>query len=184
MPGVTAWRVRAALLDLALILAWAVVVAVVVMMFTLTGFVPGLHPLAANLLGGALVLVPVVGGLALTEGGRYEASPGKQWFGLRVRRADGGRIGHARALVRNLLKVGPPAVVGHAAGLAWASSVWPVGTDVWILTAVACLIPLGYLAWALLDKGRTPYDVLAGTVVTTTVRGRRVADDGAPPPSD
>lgn len=177
MPGVMAWRFRASLVDLALILGWIVVVAAVGVPLYLTGVTGGLRPLQLNLVGAALVVVPVVAGLTLTEGGRYEASPGKQWFGLRVRRPDGRRLGYARSLLRNTIKVGLPWLVGHAAAIALATSTDPVGTDVWILTAVAYLIPLAYLVEALLDHGRAPYDVVADSQVVAASKGRRVAQD-------
>ena len=170
-------RIRAALVDLALILGWIVLVAAVGVPLYLTGVTAGLRPLQLNLVGAALVVVPVVAGLAATEGGRYEASPGKQWAGLRVRRLDGGRLRYGRSLLRNAVKVGLPWVVGHAAAIALATSTDPVGADVWILTAVAYLLPLAYLVGALLDHGRAPYDVVAGSQVVVTAAGRRVAED-------
>ncbi len=177
MPDVTRWRVRAALVDLALVTGWAVVVAAVTVPLYVTGLFGGLRQLTANLLGSLLVVVPVVVGLALLEGGRYEASPGKQWCGLRVRRADGARLGFARSLARNAVKVAPVWLAGHAAVLAWASAAGPVGADVWILTSIAVLLPLGYLATAWLDGGRAPHDLLAGSLVVATAPGRRIAAD-------
>lgn len=177
MPGVMAWRFRASLVDLALILGWVALVAAVGVPLYLTGLTGALRPLQLNLVGAALVVLPVVAALTATEGGRYEASPGKQWCGLRVRRADGGRLGYGRSLLRNAIKVALPWLVGHAAAVALATSTDPVGTDVWILTAVAYLIPLGYLVAALLGHGRAPYDVVAGSQVVRASVGRRVAQD-------
>lgn len=177
MPGVTRWRVRAALMDLALLLVWAMVVAVVTVPLYATGTLPGLTPLPAILTGAALVIVPVIVGLALLEGGRYEASPGKQWSGLRVRRTDGTRLGFARSLLRNAIKFGPPWLLACAAVMVWVSAVPPVGADVWILTVIAALLPVGYLVAALAGNGRGPHDVLADSLVVATAPGRRVAED-------
>lgn len=170
-------RVRAALVDLGLGLAWAAVVAAVGVPLYLTGGLDGLQALQLNLLGGALVVVPVIIGLAATEGGRYGASPGKQWLGLRVRRTDGRVLGRGRALLRNTVKIGLPWMIGHAAVVAFATSPVPVAPDVWILVTIAVLLPLSYLAAALLEDGRTPYDVLAGSRVVAAAAGRRVALD-------
>ena len=177
MPGVTRWRVRAALMDLALLLAWAVVVAVVTVPLYATGRLPGLTPMPALVTGAVLVIVPVIVALALLEGGRYEASPGKQWFGLRVRRSDGSRLGFARSLLRNTFKLGPPWLLACAAVMVWASAVPPVGVDVWVLTVIACLLPVGYLIAALTGRGSGPHDVLADSVIIATAPGRRVAQD-------
>ena len=178
MPGVTRWwRIRAALVDLALAAAWAVLVAAVTLPLYATGSIPGLSPLRALIAGSALVIVPIIIALGVLEGGRYEASLGKQWLGLRVRRSDGSRLGLGRSLLRNTVKAGPPWLLGCAALMVWASAVPPVGTDVWILTATAVLVPLGYLLAALSGHGRGPHDVVTDSVVVATTPGRRVAHD-------
>jgi uncharacterized RDD family membrane protein YckC len=177
MPGVKGRRIRAALVDLAVALGWAAVVAaaaVAVQLWVGLGAVP---PLQLNVLLGGLVVLPVIGWLALTEGGRYGASPGKQWLGLRVQRAGGGPLGRGRALVRNLVKVGVPWLIGHAAVLAVVTGSSPLAADVWILVSIAVLLPVVYLASCLLEDGRTPYDHAAGSRVVVSAAGRRFAED-------
>lgn len=176
MPGVKGQRIRAGLVDLGLALGWAAAVAGIVVVLALTGIGTTVPPLQLNLIVGAAVVAPVIGWLSLTEGGRYGASPGKQWLGLRVQRADGQDLGRGRALVRNLVKVGLPWLIGHAAAVSLLTSPAPIGLDVWLLAGIAILLPLCYLAAVLLGDGRTPYDLLAGSRVAAPTRGRRVAD--------
>ncbi|MEN0072187.1 MAG: RDD family protein [Propionicimonas sp.] len=170
-------RIRAALVDLALVLGWVAVVSAVVVTLALSGAGPRLPPLQLNLVVGAAMVLPAIGWLTLTEGGRYGASPGKQWLGLRVLRTDGDGLGRPRALVRNLAKLGLPWAIGHAAVVALLTTPAPAGADVWILLGIAVLLPVAYLVAAFLEGGRTPYDLLASSRVVTAATGRRVAED-------
>jgi uncharacterized RDD family membrane protein YckC len=159
---VTWRRLRAGLLDLACILGWVAVVAAVGVPLWLNGITGRLNAVWLNVVAGATVVVPVTFALAWLEGGRYEASPGKQWVGLRVRHLDGSPLGFGGALLRNIAKVAVPWTLGHAAAIALATGTSRgVPADVWVLTGVAYGIPLISLVSLFFGERRTPYDVLA-----------------------
>ena len=163
----------AGLIDLGLALAWALVVAVVGVPLYLTGRTAAVGPLALNLMGLALVVLPVTVALTLLECGRYEATPGKLKFGLRVRvDPTGARLSWQRSLLRNLLKLGVPWSLGHLAAIALAAG---GGIDAQIGAILSMAVPIAYLITLFTGDGRTVYDRLAGTMVITTEPGRRFA---------
>lgn len=168
-------RIRAGLIDLGLVLAWAGLLVGIAMGLRLAGVPLNLPPLQLNLLGGVLVGLPVIVGLTLTEGGRYEASPGKQWSGLRVRRMDGRALGRPRALLRNLVKIALPAVLGHAAVLSLLTG--QTSPDVVVLVAIALSLPLSYLLVVCFGEQRGPWDLLCDAEVISVTAGRRFAAD-------
>lgn len=172
-PAPLGRRLRAGLLDLGLALAWAGVLAGGYWGLRLAGVPLALPPFLLNLAGHALVVIPVVLVLTLTEGGRYEASPGKQWTGLRVRRLDDRGLGRSRALLRNLVKVALPALLGHAAVLTLITG--QVGPDVVVLQALALSLPLSSLLLVCFGEGRGPWDLLCGAHVVPVSAGRRFA---------
>lgn len=174
-PAPLGRRLRAGLLDLGLALVWAAVVIGGYLGLRAAGLLPPLPPLLLNLCGHLLVVVPLVLGLTLTEGGRYEASPGKQWSGLRVRRLDGSRLGRPRALLRNLIKVALPTLLGHSAVLLLLTA--QSGPDVVVLLSLAISLPLAYLLLVCFGEGRGPWDLLCGAQVIPTRRARRLAAD-------
>lgn len=175
LPAPLGRRLRAALLDVGIALAWAGLVIGSYLGLRAAGVPILLPPLLANLLGHLLVVAPVVLWLAFAEGGRYEASPGKQWAGLRVRRLDGRQLGRPLALLRNLVKIAFPAALGHAAVLMLLTG--QTGPDVVVLQAVALSLPLSYLLLAGFGEGRGPWDLLCGSQVVPVTAGRRFATD-------
>jgi len=117
-------------------------------------------PLALNLVGLALVVLPVTVALTAMECGRYEATPGKLRFGLRVRRdPTGERITWARSL-------------GHLAAIALAAG---GGIDAQIGAVASMAVPIAYVVTLFVGDRRTIYDRLAGTMVISTEPGRRFA---------
>jgi len=107
------------------------------------------------------------------ECGRYEATPGKLKFGLRVRRdPTGERITWARSLLRNLLKLGVPWTLGHLAAIALANG---GGIDAQIGAIASMAVPIAYVVTLFVGDRRTIYDRLAGTMVISTEPGRRFA---------
>lgn len=172
-PAPLGRRFRAGLLDLGFATAWAAVVTGSYLVLGMAGVSVSLPPLLLNLLGHVLIVMPVVLWLALSEGGRYEASPGKQWSGLRVRRLDGRRLGRPLALLRNLVKIGLPVGLGHAAVLMLITG--QAGPDVVVLQAVALSLPLSYLLLVAFGEGRGPWDLLCGAQVVPISAGRRFA---------
>ena len=163
----------AGLIDLGLALVWALVVAAVGVPLYLTGRTAAVGPLALNLVGLALVVLPVTVALTLLECGRYEATPGKLKFGLRVRvDPTGARLSWQRSLLRNLLKLGVPWSLGHLAAIALAAG---GGIDAQIGALLSMAVPIAYLITLFTGDGHTVYDRLAGTMVITTEPGRRFA---------
>lgn len=166
-------RVLAGLIDLGLALVWALLVAAIGVPLYLTGRTAAMGPLALNLVGLALVVVPVTVALTLLECGRYEATPGKLKLGLRVRvDPTGKRLSWQRSLLRNLLKLGLPWSLGHLAAIALAAG---GGIDAEIGAILSMAVPIAYLVTLFTGHGRTVYDRLAGTMVITTEPGRRFA---------
>ncbi|MGV8908217.1 MAG: RDD family protein [Propionicimonas sp.] len=166
-------RVLAGLIDLGLAVAWALLVAAVGVPLYLTGRTAAMGPLALNLIGLALVVLPVTAALTLLECGRYEATPGKLKFGLRVRvDPTGARLTWQRSLLRNLLKLGVPWSLGHVAAIAVAAD---GGIAAQIGAILSMAVPITYLITLFIGDGRTVYDHLAGTMVITTEPGRRFA---------
>jgi uncharacterized RDD family membrane protein YckC len=167
VTSTTRSRLLAGLIDLGLALAWAILVAAVGVPLYLSGRTSALGPLAA------LVDLPVTVALTVMECGRYEATPGKLKFGLRVRRdPTGERISWQRSLLRNLLKLGVPWSFGHLAAIGLAAG---GGTDAQIGAILSMAVPVAYLVSLFIGDGRTIYDRLAGTMVISTEPGRRFA---------
>ncbi len=168
-------RLRAGLIDLAIMLAWALLVGAVALAFLASGAPAGIGPLGLNLAGIAAVVLPSTLGLTLLEGGRYEATPGKLRFGLRVRRdPTGERLTWGRSFLRNLLKLGLPWALVHLGVL---SGVVSGGVTAWLGAVLSAAVPLAYVVSLVRGDGRTIYDHLAGTMVISTEAGRRFADD-------
>lgn len=174
-PASLGRRLRAGLLDFGIALAWAALLVGSYLGLRAAGVPVSLPPLLLNLLGHILIVVPVVLWLAVVEGGRYEASPGKQWAGLRVRRLDGRQLGRPLALLRNVVKIALPVALGHAAVLMLFTG--QAGPDVVVLQAVALSLPLSYLLLVGFGEGRGPWDLLCGTQVVPVTAGRRFAAD-------
>ena len=173
MTSTTRSRLLAGLIDLGLALAWALLVAAVGVPLYLTGRTSGLGPLALNLVGLALVVLPVTIALTVMECGRYEATPGKLKFGLRVRvDPTGARITWQRSLLRNLLKLGVPWSLGHLGAIAVAAG---GGIDAQIGAILSMAVPVAYVVSLFVGDGRAIYDRLAGTMVISTKPGRRFA---------
>lgn len=167
-------RLFAGLIDLGVMLAWALVAGGAVLALATTGNLGGGGLLGVNLIGVAAVVLPVTLGLSTLEAGRYEATPGKLALGLRVRRDPGGdRIGWGRSFLRNLLKLGLPWTLLHLSVLSVVVAPGPSG---WLGLALALAVPSAYLISLRAGRGRTIYDHLAGTMVISTAPGRRFAD--------
>lgn len=177
MTGVAKRRILAGLIDAGLMLGWALLVAAALLVMSVAGPALGVGPLGLNLIAIAAVVLPATIGLTVLEAGRYEATPGKLRFGLRVRRdPTGERLGRARSLLRNLLKLGLPWAMVHLAVL---TATITGGLVAWLGLVLCVAVPAAYLVSLVRGDGRTIYDRLAGTVVIGTEPGRRFAGDGA-----
>jgi uncharacterized RDD family membrane protein YckC len=125
------------------------------------------RPATAHAIGFLTLTLPVILYFAAFESSGKQATPGKRLLGLVVATTDGGRTGFFRALVRSAVKFVPwelshtllwriPRGAGGESLPGWAIAGFAV---VWILV-------LAYLVGLFRGPAhRTPYDLLAGTLV-------------------
>jgi hypothetical protein len=68
-----------------------------------------------------------------------------------------------------VLKIALPWTIGHAtvSGIVASSGTGAVPMSIWVVTAIAYVLPLSYVVSLFLGTGRTPYDRLCGAVVVT-----------------
>ena len=122
---------------------------------------------AAQLVAFAVLTVPVTLWFAGREAGRGGATPGKRLLGLRVRTIGGGPLAWSRSLGRTVLKFTVPWELAHTA--VWDLLVWP-GERSAVLDAVLLSLANAIIAIDLVSlfvgSRRTPYDRIAGTIVT------------------
>ena len=162
---VAARRIAAWLVDWALILAWAAVLLGASLLLRTSRWDLGL--LGWNLVSFAVLVAPVTLVLARREG--RGATPGKRRTHVRVTDQDtGAPIGFGRALLRSSAKIAVPWTLGHALAFQLAAGDANAEVPLWVVPVAA--LTYGLVAWYLVAlfvrRGRTPYDWLAGTVVT------------------
>lgn len=161
-------RIVAWVVDWGCIVVWVAITAAVGVPLFLAGVTGALDTLTLNLVAAAVVVFPVTFWLARLESGVRQTTPGKRLRRLVVvAAADGSRSNLGQALLRNILKIAAPWLIGHAAVYAIVeksdSGAVPIG--VWLLTGVSYVLPIVYLASLFIGTGRTPYDRLSGTAV-------------------
>ncbi|GAB3562457.1 RDD family protein [Spelaeicoccus albus] len=171
-------RLLAWLIDWACILGWVAITAAVGVPLYLAGVIAPDGVLALNLVAAFVMVIPVVFAAAICESGSSAATPGKRALRLIVI-SEVGPPRFRAALARNMLKLGVPWLLGHAAVYAITSTssesaTVPVG--VWILTAAAYLIPSVWVVCLFAPGGRTPYDLITRTTVVLAPSPRRVVD--------
>lgn len=165
-------RIAALLVDYALILGWLAVVTAISAVIALAsgGYANWLAwgTVVAELLGFAILVLPVGIYLFVAESSSRQATVGKRALRLRVVARDGGRASAWRILVRTIVKLFPWEfahffvwqVVAAAAG----DGVFPL----WLIVGlvVADLLPIAYvLTVAFQPDRRGPHDLVAGTRV-------------------
>ncbi len=165
LPGnrLLAWTV-----DWACILVWVAITAAIGIPLFLAGVTGGLSTPALNVVATIVLVLPVTAGLALLEAGARESTFGKRVRRLRVVDArTGSPVPFGRTLLRNVMKVAIPWTLGHAAvyALVVSDPDAPPAVGVWVLTAVAYVLPIAYVVTLFVGNGRTPYDRLARTRV-------------------
>ena len=166
--NVAARRSGAWLIDWCCILAWVAATAAVGVPLFLAGVIVRTNVVVLNLVGAIVVIVPVVVAAAWCESRPIGATPGKRAMGLVVQ-SGSIRLPYRLALLRNLLKLGVPWLIGHAAVFAIVSSSNAsneVPTGVWMLTGLAYLIPIVWIVSLFVGDRRTPYDRICGTNVS------------------
>ena len=161
------------LVDWFCILAWVAIIAAVGVPLCLSGATHPVGALASNLVAALMTVVPATVVLALLESSAREASIGKRTRHLRVVDAvNGSRVSFRRSICRNTLKIGVPWTIGHAAvfSIVQASGSGSVPVSVWLLTVVAYVFPIMYVVFLFVGRGRTPYDLISGTIVIQEVQ--------------
>ncbi|MHB1171809.1 MAG: RDD family protein [Lacisediminihabitans sp.] len=166
-------RIVAWLIDWLCILGWILITAAVGVPLTLSGVIGVIGAnsgdlLELNIVGLVVMILPVTLVFAWME-----SRPSGQTLGKRIRRIHvdtmraGNPLTYRRSLVRNAGKFAVPWTIGHAAVICIfeASAAGHVPVWVIVLTAVAYVIPIMYVASLFIGSGRTPYDRVAGTRV-------------------
>ena len=165
---IAARRIVAWLIDWCCILVWVAVTAAVGVPLYLAGGITTTNVVMLNIVGAIVFGVPVVVATARCESRQRGATPGKRAMGLIIRAA-GIRLPYRVALLRNVLKLGVPWLIGHAAVYALASGSNTgdeVPAGVWALTGLAYLIPVVWIVSLFVGERRTPYDRICGTDVS------------------
>jgi uncharacterized RDD family membrane protein YckC len=166
-------RIVALLLDWFCILVWVAITAAVGVPLYLSGVTHPAGVVASNVVAALMTVVPATVVLALLESSAREASIGKRARHLRVvDAATRSRVSLRRSLLRNTLKIGLPWTIGHAAviSIVQASGSASVPVAVWLLTIVAYVLPIMYIVFLFVGEGRTPYDLISGTIVIQEVQ--------------
>ena len=161
------------LVDWFCILVWVAITAAVGVPLYLSGVTHSVGAVASNLVAALMMVLPATVVLTLLESSAREASIGKRTRHLRVVDAvTGSRVSFQRSILRNTLKIGVPWTIGHAAvfSIVQAGGSVPVPVSVWLLTVVAYVLPIMYVAFLFVGQGRTPYDLISGTVVIQEVQ--------------
>lgn len=169
-------RILALLVDYVLILGWMAVLGVLsLLLYLATGQLYNwleLGAAGAQLLGFAVLVLPVALYLYFSESSAHQATAGKRTMKLQV--ADhrtGGRPGRRQILVRTVIKLLPWEIAHFSAWhiIAFVSAGgghWPP----WLLAVAvfADVLPFIYiLVVAVHFQGRGPHDLVAGTRVVT-----------------
>ncbi len=123
--------------------------------------------LLAQALVFATVMLPILLYFAVSESSRWQATIGKRVLRLQVTDDHGGRPPLLRTLLRAVVKFAPWELahtgVWHVPGTPFVSEPAAFSYGIWI---TALLLALWWFASIWLGDGRTPYDHIAGTVVT------------------
>lgn len=118
--------------------------------------------------------LPVVLYFAIAESSRWQGTVGKRALGLRVQSVRGTRITLGRSLARSSIKFLPWEVahtaIWHVPGQPFVSMPAPID----FLGYAVVLAGAGVFAVAVFrGRGRTPYDLVAGTMVVEIPRDSR-----------
>ncbi len=123
--------------------------------------------LLAEALVFAGVILPIMLYFAVSESSRWQATIGKRVLRLQVTDDHGGRPRLLRTLLRAVVKFAPWELahtgIWHVPGTPFVSE---PGAFSWVTWIAALLLALWWFASIWIGDGRTPYDRIAGTVVT------------------
>ncbi len=123
--------------------------------------------LLAQAIVSATIMLPIMLYFAVAESSRWQATIGKRVLRLQVADDHGGRPPLLRTLLRAMVKFAPWELahtgVWHVPGTPFVSEPAAFSYGTWI---TALVLALWWFASIWLGDGRTPYDRIAGTVVT------------------
>lgn len=164
-------RLAAFFIDYAVIAAWLAALTAAAFATGLAQSDMDLHSLYDRLQRHALafgtVTLPIVIGFAAFEASPLQGSPGKRLMGLRVVRVDGAPAGFGATLLRNALKFLPWEIahlgIWHMPGRPFVDPPAAWNMALWI---AALLVAAVYAASLAMGSRRTPYDRIAGVLVS------------------
>jgi uncharacterized RDD family membrane protein YckC len=146
-----------------------VIVGMILFVPPLNGFFMGIFTEAvpSDIAAFLLLILPVILYFGLSEGSARASTWGKRRVGLRVVSKEGKPIGVGRALLRSGIKF-LPWQFGHTAVFQSLYAGESFSMGILVLFTLAYGLAIAYLIylWRRPDH-RTPYDLLAGTVVIT-----------------
>lgn len=150
------------------VLAWVVLAPLGLAVSALLGLpVPTTGPEVARVILWNFSL-PVWAYFTLADASASGATLGKRWCGVRVRRADGARVGVARAAGRTLVKLVPWEVV-HVAMFALSTDLSTFDMAQLVGLNLANVLIAVYLGVAVATRGRrSVHDLVTGTAVVRT----------------
>jgi hypothetical protein len=175
-------RLLAWIVDWFGVTAWVAIVAAVGVPLYLMGITGTMPALWLNLVATVTLVLPVTVVLAALESSAKEGSFGKRARRLNVVSArTGSRMSFRQAIGRNALKIALPWTIGHAAvyGIVGSSGADVLPVSIWLLAAIAYVLPIVYVVSLFIGTGRTPYDRLCGSVVVMSRPDPR-SDRGSP----
>jgi uncharacterized RDD family membrane protein YckC len=177
-------RLAAAFVDALLVLIWTVIVLVIVLGLVTSGNTAVDDPLVVNVLVLVVAIVPVVAVFAGMESGK--GTVGKRLFRFRVVDAKTRKpLGFARALVRNVLKIAVPWIVGQLAVVVLFGSSLSAATTLssdhaLLAAAISAVLPVVYLVSVSFGRGWSLYDRVADSAVLKLAAKRRPASSSRP----
>jgi uncharacterized RDD family membrane protein YckC len=120
-----------------------------------------------HVVGFVSLTLPVALYFAVGEHSGWHATLGKHALGIQVERVGGGSVSLRRSIVRSAVKFIPwelaHTVIWHSPGRPFDAAPGTWGVAGYVLSLGLAGV---YLGSTLVGSGRTPYDRLAGTVVT------------------
>jgi len=160
-------RLLAFFFDYLLITAYLLVLAAVGFgLLAVSAPLPTASPYILDLIAFVTAVLPVILYFTLLEGGRRQATWGKQRLGIRVTAVDHKPLTYGQSFIRSLVKFAPWQMAHTSLiHMGWPLTYEPTAITITGLVVAQGLALLYLLALLFTPTGRTPYDWAAGTVV-------------------
>lgn len=166
------WRIAAFGIDYLIIAAWIGLITVVgfgaraVLGIELSPVLSQADKVRGHAIAFLSLTLPVILYFAIAESSRWQATLGKRLLGVRVETLTGGRVALGRSLARSTIKFLPWEIahtaIWHVPGQPFVSMPAPIN---FLGYGVALAGAAVYAAAVFRGRGRTPYDLVAGTIV-------------------